>query len=257
MENKKSGHISEKELDNLLNEAFLNLDFESNSKNKEVLAIVTKQAMHKNSIYSFFISRRFNFLFLLLSLLIFLSSFYRYIDPLLSEENKKTNTVPQTRIVGKTPQFISLIKKSSGKSISGNFYEHTSVSAKTVNTYPAKIKDQTATKKNEIRTISEALSLKETVDSASKAIEPVSVIKSEQPFYNISKVDSLNNVSQKSLFTAGSISKVKEEKSSKKIKPTKSDAKVKVGKRRRGRLFGRATKVRKKGSRFLKDSGRR
>ncbi|MBL7930980.1 MAG: hypothetical protein JNL60_03705 [Bacteroidia bacterium] len=88
MKNKGTRHISEGELDGLLKEAFLDLDFE-NVRNKEALELVGNYAMRKNTLLGFFSLKRLNFLLLVLSVLIFLNSFYRYLEPLINKDGKK------------------------------------------------------------------------------------------------------------------------------------------------------------------------
>lgn len=258
MENNKSGHISEKELDSLLNEAFLNLDFENNSKNKEVLAIVTKQAMRKDSLFTFFNVRWLNLLFLLLSFSVCLTSFYRYMDPLLSKGSKHTHTVPEISVKEKKKPLVLLpTPGSSQKSASEHPVENTTASAKKVNTHPAKNKFERGHKKNNQTVLPAALSKTNPTDSASKFTGSDPEIKNTEPLLNSTVADSSSNVSQKKLLTSSPTSTSPETKSSKKLKPLKPATKVKVGKRRRGKLFNRPTKVRKKSSRFLKDRGRR
>lgn len=93
MENKTSRHISERELDGLLKEAFLGLDFETNQLNKKALERVGTYTLRRNSFLRLFSSNRMNFLLLILSAFIFLNSFYRYLEPLMNKDTKKYEPV--------------------------------------------------------------------------------------------------------------------------------------------------------------------
>lgn len=57
-DHKKHNNVSEKELDNLLNQAFLNLDF-TNPKNKELMETISQQVMESKPAYINFINKSF------------------------------------------------------------------------------------------------------------------------------------------------------------------------------------------------------
>lgn len=57
-DNKKYNNVSEKELDNLLNQAFLNLDF-TNPKNKELMETISQQVLQPKSVYINFNNKSF------------------------------------------------------------------------------------------------------------------------------------------------------------------------------------------------------
>ena len=242
MENNKSVHISEKELDDLLNKVFLNLDFECNSKNKEVLAIVTKQAMCKNSFFTFFNARRFNLLFLLLSLSICLASFYRYIDSSSSKESKKINLAPEAAVTGKETHIVQPSKERFVENSSEHRDKAIPSSSHVTTTHLLKNSSTHQVKKNDQKTVFAASAKKIIIDTTSKFITVDHEIKNTDPLLNNSVIDSLSRVSQNKIVTASPTSKRLEAKSVKKIKPIKPETKTKVAKRRKGnRLFRNGT----------------
>jgi hypothetical protein len=91
MEKNKTGHISGNELDQLLNRAFLELDFEK-PENKEMLDSIAQQTLTKNSRHTFLFARWLNSIFFLLSLLIFVSSFTRYFNSVGSQKIQRVST---------------------------------------------------------------------------------------------------------------------------------------------------------------------
>lgn len=93
-------HISENELDALLNQTFLNLDFE-NARNSEVLEIVGNYNMRKNFLARLFNPQRLNLLLLILSAFIFLNSFYRYLEPIINKNDKNDEPIPGISTVKK------------------------------------------------------------------------------------------------------------------------------------------------------------
>lgn len=242
MENKRSGHISEGELDHLLNEAFLNLDFESNSQNKEVLSIVARHAMQKQGISRLFNMRRLDLLFLLLSIFVFSSSFYRYSKSLSLEEKDKAGVAMKTTKEGRGAVT---------QAVKAGLIQN-----------PDKERFSLITNARAIRTKS-ARSVKEksgTIPEAIKISVPdsVSIITNTDPGVSegpVSSVDNTLNVTENQL-KVSKPSVNRESGRSDKVQQLKQNGKVKAGKRRKMNFLSFMRKKKRSNKRFLKTSGR-
>ncbi|WP_317896999.1 hypothetical protein [Aurantibacillus circumpalustris] len=240
MENNRFGHISQKELDSLLNEAFLNLDFENNSKNKEVLAIVTKQTMSKKPHSTFIYARWLNLGFFLLSFFVCVNSFYRHIDPLFDMISKEENSDPmmkteeQKKLMFRLPTTTYSVKNAPADQL-----ENRSASPKFANRHSVKNKFQVVNKKNRKKALATTLSKRNSTDSILKYEVSDSEAKNMNMPLTIANVDSLDTISQKKTTASVLVSNSNQSKSSKRVKPIQPENKTKVAKRKKGKLFFR------------------
>jgi len=250
VENNRPGHISEKGLDGLLNEAFLNLDFENNSKNKEILELVSKNAMHKKS---FFTLGRINFLLFLLSVSACLMSFYSTRDTAAVKESAYILSTAVSE-EHKKPQDVAPAESYAVKNTREALVENKSASVKFKAIHLTKSKSEQSRKKKEEKIIIATAPGKNLKDSSLKFTESNPSVKNVDSLLTKANADTLITVAQSANRDRSSTPKTPNAKSSKKPEQTKVTTKVKPGKRKRLKLFNGKVKRKNKGSKFLKDS---
>lgn len=248
MENKRPGHISEKELDNLLNQVFLNQDFENNSTGKETLAMATKHAMQSSALSRIFNIHWLDRLFLLLSAFICLSSFYRYMNPSLNAEEKKSNPGPHLNPVKKEmPLLIQPAKDHSTKSTGEVQVNGTSSSI--IRVHFVKNSPQRDTKRDNNQIITEIQA-----DSISVGTEPDAEVQAANTSSANLLVDSSTTVFQNNIKAPLPTATVKKTSSTKKNDSAKIGKKSKAKKSRGRKVFHRNGTFRLKGNKYGKSS---
>ncbi|PBQ34156.1 hypothetical protein CNR22_21075 [Sphingobacteriaceae bacterium] len=241
MKSKHSRHITEDELDNLLRESFLSLDFETNLKNKEVLSAVGQRTLSKKNRFNFFTSYRLNLVFLIFSLLICLTCFYHY-----------AQGFPIAKV--ETVQSLKIIKASEIKKVKPTSISKVVIPLKieaSSNTTKKRNQKNKTIKQHKKTASASVLKQKLTADSLSR-LEEVSVSRrSKDSLSTVMKTDSLKAVRENQSKTA-LIAKNKTTKSQKSMRQPTPEIKVRTKKMGTSRLFKKDGTFRMKGGRYGK-----
>ena len=146
MKSNHIGHISEAELDGLLGEAFLNLDFENNPDDSKVLDFVTKEVMFSSFLSRIFKGHRLDLLFLLLSIIVCLSSMLRYMQLQVDPESK--NILPVLSITKPALSSPMHQEKKDGTKLTATFKSVNNISPEITKLQSTKNKNKRLSKKN-------------------------------------------------------------------------------------------------------------
>lgn len=242
MKNKGSGHLTENELDGLLNEVFLNLDFEANAVNKKVLSAVGKQTMTPKSIFDFLTSYRLNIVFLIFSLIVCLSSFYRYVIAFdISEKTSIPLTVHSNSVeLTQTVDISKLKDMGTSKRVasSGRIEKEGNRAESTTNT---KTKNTVLIQKEENKADSTLITTKTQISS--RVADSLS---------QKARQDSLQGVEHIQSSAVSAAAENAPAKSQKNVRNPLPEVKAKVGKRSNSRKFRKEGTFRMKGGRYGK-----